>query len=263
MVHAAGACIAVAAIGPLRDVAGLVSTSGLRWAWRCLILITLCCLGLLVSDAIASLHRTIDGWDVAASGVHLLGPSFVLGVATLSRRTAKDMLRIRALEEAAFVDPLTGLANRRRFDERLGEEVRRAQAIGLPLTLLVLDIDHFKRVNDTYGHAVGDVVLRQVATLIAAKSRHLDTVCRVGGEEFVVIVPGIEGPFAAASAERLRRAVAETPIPVEGQVDLSTTLSLGLATLREGETAELLFRRADAALYGAKRGGRDRVSLAA
>ncbi len=262
-VHIAGACVVLMAIVPLREVAKLVSTPGLRWAWRGLIILTLCCLGLLLSDAVASLHKVIDGWDAAASCVHLLGPSFVLGVATLSRRTAQDMLRIRALEEAAFIDPLTGLANRRRFDERLSEEVRRAQAIGLPLSLLVLDIDHFKHVNDAHGHGIGDLVLKQVAMLIAAKSRHFDTACRVGGEEFVVIVPGLESVFAAALAERLRRAVAETGIPIEGRGELRTTVSLGLAMLRPGETADLLFRRADAALYGAKRGGRDRVSLAA
>lgn len=258
-----GACIASSAVVPLRDVARLVRAPNLRYAWWSLTLILLCCIGLLLGAAAASIHRLLDGFDIAETGIHVLGPVFVLGVAWLSRRTAQDLLRIEALEEAAFIDPLTGLANRRRFDERLPAEVRRARAIGLPLSLLVLDIDHFKRVNDTFGHGVGDLVLKQVATLIAAKSRHLDTACRVGGEEFVVIMPGMEGAFAAASAERLRRAVAETGIALDAGEELRATVSLGLATLRPGESADLLFQRADAALYGAKRGGRDQVSLAA
>ena len=258
-----GACIASSAIVPLRDVAHLVRAPALRYAWWGLTAVLLCCIGFLLASAAACGQRLVDDVAIAETGVHVLGPIFVLGVAWLSRRTAQEMLRIEALEEAAFVDPLTGLANRRRFDEHLTAEVRRARAMGLPLSLLVLDIDHFKRVNDTFGHGVGDLVLKQVATLIAAKSRHLDTACRVGGEEFVVIMPGIEGAFAAASAERLRRAVAETGIPVENGEELRATVSLGLATLRPNESADLLFRRADAALYGAKRGGRDQVSLAA
>ncbi|WP_237476828.1 GGDEF domain-containing protein [Lichenibacterium dinghuense] len=261
--NVAGACIASSAIIPLRDVTGLVRAPGLRLAWTGLTFIMVCCIGLLLAASAADLARPLDGWDLAASGIHVLGPCFVLGVVSLSRRTAHDLLRIEALEEAAFVDPLTGLANRRRFDERLADEVRRARAIGLPLSLLALDIDHFKRVNDTHGHAAGDLVLKQVATLIAAKSRHLDTPCRVGGEEFVVIVPGLEGGFAAAAAERLRRAVAETTVSLQDGGELRATVSLGLATLRPGETADMLSRRADAALYGAKREGRDRVSLAA
>ena len=261
--NVAGACIASTAIVPLRDVAGLVRAPALRRAWWGLTLIMLCCIALLLAAAAASVHKALDGYDLAATGIHILGPVFVLGVAWLSRRTAQEMLRSEALEEALFVDPLTGLANRRRFDERLAEEVRRARAMGLPLSLLVLDIDHFKRVNDSHGHSVGDLVLKQVATLVAAKTRHLDTACRVGGEEFVVIVPGLEAGFAAVAAERLRRAVAETATPLEGGGEIHTTVSLGLATLRPGETADLLFRRAWRRRGRHRRGGRDRVSLAA
>lgn len=247
---------------PLCEVSALVRSNGLKRAWRVLTLVVLCGITLLLLSVAAKIGKPLDAGDAMTAVLHVLGPSFVLSVAWLSRRTAQDMLRIEALEEAAFVDPLTGLANRRRFDERLSDEVRRSRQMCLPLSLLVLDIDHFKRVNDLYGHGVGDLVLKEVATLIAAKSRHSDTTCRVGGEEFVVIVPGLEGDFAAAFAERLRRAVAETCIPLEGR-EIRTTVSLGLATLRQDETADHLFRRADAALYGAKHGGRDQVGFAA
>ncbi len=236
---------------------------GLGRAWRGLTFIMCCCTGLVLAVEAASTRTAPDGLDVGATGLFVFCPLCLVGVACLSRRSARQRLRIHTLEKAALVDALTGLANRRHFDERLSDELCRARAIGLPLSLLVLDIDHFKRVNDTHGHGVGDIVLKQVATLIATESRHLDTVCRVGGEEFAVIVPGLEGAFAAVSAERLRRAVADSVILIEGAEEVRVTVSLGLATLRPGETADLLFRRADIALYGAKHGGRDRVSVAA
>lgn len=258
-----GACIAATALVPLGEMSALVHSPGLKRAWRALTFAVLCGIVLLLLSVAEKIGKPLDVGDAAAGMLHVLGPTFALTIAWLSRRSAQDMLRIEALEQAAFVDHLTGLANRRRFDERLLDEVRRARAIGLPLSLIMLDIDHFKRINDTYGHGVGDFVLKQVATLIAAKSRHLDTVCRVGGEEFAVIMPGLESTSAEVAAERLRLAVAETSIQLENGEGLGMTVSVGLATLGPSGTADLLFRHADAALYGAKRSGRDRVSLTA
>lgn len=258
-----GACVAATALVPLHQVTSLVRSPSLKRAWRALTFLVLCGIVLLLLSVSAKMGRPLDSGDAFSGVLHVVGPSFALIVAWLSRQTARDMLRIEALEDAAFLDALTGLANRRRFDERLMAEVHRSRAIGLPLSLVVIDIDHFKRVNDTFGHGVGDLVLKQVAVLIEARSRHLDTACRVGGEEFVVIMPGLDGATAATSAERIRRAVAGTALALDGGEEVRATVSVGLATLRPGEGAAMLLSRADAALYDAKRDGRNRMEVAA
>jgi two-component system cell cycle response regulator len=262
VLEVAGAFIACMALVPMRDVAALVGTPALRRAWQSLILVVLCCIVLLLTAAAWKLDKPTSGGDLAESGIHVLGPCFVFAVAWLSRRTAYDTLRMAALAEAASVDCLTGLANRRRFNERLNQEVKRSRQSGLPLCLITIDIDHFKRINDSYGHAAGDMVLKDVAVGLAATTREADTTCRVGGEEFVIIVPGLERPFVAAQAERLRRTIKELVIPVPDVGNVSVSISIGLATLSPDDSPSSLARRADAALYTAKRDGRDRVSLA-
>ena len=173
------------------------------------------------------------------------------------------MLRLDRLEEAAFVDPLTGLANRRRFDERLADEMRRCRQLHLPLSLAIIDIDHFKSVNDKYGHAVGDRVLQQVGAVISANIRRSDTACRIGGEEFVIIIAGIDTAAAIAGAERLRRAVIDAPLLLDGEGQICITVSTGVATLLPDESRQAFYERADTALYMAKNNGRNLVGLAA
>jgi diguanylate cyclase (GGDEF)-like protein len=159
-------------------------------------------------------------------------------------------------EEAAFTDHLTGLANRRRFERQLEREVSRTRRFNRPFCLLMLDIDLFKRVNDTYGHDVGDDVIRHLGNVIQAGTRGIDTAARVGGEEFGVILTETDFAHGLEVAERLRASVSEMDVPVAGQI----TVSVGLAEFNaDSRDARELFSAADAALYEAKRRGRDRV----
>ena len=176
--------------------------------------------------------------------------------------------RTRALEEAnaklehlATVDVLTSAWNRRHFMERAAAEVARAWRHGRPLSVLLFDLDHFKLINDTYGHAAGDEALRTVVARTRDALRTSDHIGRFGGEEFAVLLPETDGAAAAVVAERVRNAIAATPIAFD-QHRLPVTASIGVATWQDSEASiEHALRRADAALYDAKLAGRDRVSL--
>jgi two-component system cell cycle response regulator len=163
--------------------------------------------------------------------------------------------------EMAITDGLTGLHNRRYMESHLGSLVEQASARGKPLTVLVLDIDYFKSVNDTYGHDAGDDVLREFAIRVRKSIRGIDLACRYGGEEFVIVMPETDMAVAATVAERLRRRIATEPFPIEqGARAIEVTISIGLASLDgEDDTAQTMLRRADQALYRAKRDGRNRV----
>jgi diguanylate cyclase (GGDEF)-like protein len=160
----------------------------------------------------------------------------------------------------ATTDFLTGLPNRREFMARLDDEQARLQRdISERGAVLMLDLDHFKRINDEYGHATGDAVLRHMAGLMRDSQRKIDTLGRVGGEEFAVLLPGADMANAAAFAERLRQRIAGTPLEVDGRL-LAVTVSIGIAALDAGDSSgDAALVRADKALYCAKRGGRNRV----
>ncbi|WP_020186419.1 sensor domain-containing diguanylate cyclase [Methylopila sp. 73B] len=165
------------------------------------------------------------------------------------------------LRAAARTDALTGVANRRRFAERLAHDIATARSRGEPLALIALDIDHFKAINDRFGHAVGDEVLKAVAKRAAGALRHDDMIARVGGEEFAALLPRATGDEAKLVADRLHRAIVSLPIALEG-LTLGVTISLGGALLRAEDAApETLTARADAALYAAKARGRNRVAF--
>lgn len=162
------------------------------------------------------------------------------------------------LEELAGTDALTGVCNRRRFDELAAVEVERARRYGQPFALVLLDVDHFKHVNDRHGHEVGDAVLVALAGLLRAWIRGADNLARWGGEEFVILAPGIDVGGAERFAERLRAGIAAQELGPVGRV----TASFGVAQYRPGESLAELVTRADKALYRAKEGGRDRVDAA-
>ncbi|GAT70132.1 signaling protein [Planomonospora sphaerica] len=165
------------------------------------------------------------------------------------------------LAEQAVRDALTGLHNRRHLVDTLEREARRAAGEGAPLSLAIIDVDHFKRINDTYGHGGGDAVLVRLAGLLADSVRQGDVVARYGGEEFVLLLPGVTEESAWRLVERLRERTGRTAIEVEGRA-LTVTFSAGVAGLAAGGSTEDLLRAADAALYEAKRRGRDRVERA-
>lgn len=169
----------------------------------------------------------------------------------------------RRLEALAVTDGLTGLFNRRRFEEVLDLEVRRAQRMGTSLSLLMMDVDHFKIYNDTHGHPAGDEVLRTLARLVRERVRATDIACRYGGEEFVVILPGTSRTDALILANDLRLIVEAHPFEhEEAQPEGRLTISIGVATYPADATDEVaLVRAADQALYRAKQNGRNRVEF--
>jgi diguanylate cyclase (GGDEF)-like protein len=175
------------------------------------------------------------------------------------------MLHERAEHQAA-TDALTGLANRRQFEERLLAEVDRTRRFPAPLGLMMLDIDHFKQVNDRFGHQAGDDVLRAVAGAVSDCARDVDVAARYGGEEMAVLLPGADVAGALAAAERVRKAVEALDtgiLDAEGE-PVRVTVSLGVASLGEGPTdGDDLVAQADAALYRAKHAGRNRSEAAA
>jgi two-component system cell cycle response regulator len=176
----------------------------------------------------------------------------------LRAMTATLSARSETFQHAALTDALTGMQNRRYFDDALREYIKEFRRIDRPVGLMILDLDHFKDVNDTHGHDVGDEVLRAVASCLRDMTRYHDVVARLGGEEFAVVAPNMNEELLVKFAERIRRAVAGMAV-ASGNVRLKVTTSVGLAVWNERETAEEFYRRADRLLYQAKRMGRNRV----
>jgi diguanylate cyclase (GGDEF)-like protein len=166
------------------------------------------------------------------------------------------------VQRQATTDELTGLVNRRRFLEALETELERARLFETPLSLLLADLDDFKRVNDAYGHLSGDDALRIFAGLLEAHLRKVDLAGRLGGEEFAVLLPETGLDEAALAANRMRAALSDAPLGLSNGAYVSLTASFGVAELVPGQSAQQLVSRADAALYVAKAAGKNRVSLA-
>ncbi|MCX9134298.1 diguanylate cyclase [Aeromonas veronii] len=169
--------------------------------------------------------------------------------------------RARLVEElkvAATTDPLTGIANRRRFNELVNAEMQRCQRFGHTMSLLLIDIDHFKEVNDTFGHQQGDLAILSLVKRISKQLREVDMLGRWGGEEFIVLLPETSLELAWASAERIRLAIESQHHALEGALEISLTISIGISASKGShDTVEKMVRRADTALYLAKKQGRN------
>ena len=203
-------------------------------------------------------------------GKYLLGGAAVIlllmgAFATLElrRSLAREESFRREMERRAATDELTGLANRRETLAALDRHISSVRRHGHPLSVAILDIDHFKRVNDTYGHPAGDEVIRRVAQFAVELMREEDLVGRLGGEEFVVILPDTDAAAALKACDRLRARIAEAIVPIGDGSAISVTLSAGVAQIHADDDRTRLIARADEALYDAKNQGRDRVLLAA
>lgn len=195
----------------------------------------------------------------------LLSPRLSEGSRPAVKNIAELQALIDGLCELSQKDPLTGLANRRHFNAVVDREIDRVARSGEAALLLMLDIDHFKRVNDTHGHAAGDLVLQSVARTLMSCVRPMDTLARYGGEEFAVVLPCCQAAFGQVVAERIRRSVESTPVPIAPGVALNVTVSIGGAFALEWirSTRLLWVDRADAQLYRAKEAGRNRVCIEA
>ena len=213
-------------------------------------------------------EEEITGCIVARSTIEKLSKRDVDYLEQLTRQAAATINRANTYStilQYATLDALTNLNNRRQFETRLGQEIAIAKRQNNPLCAMMIDIDFFKRVNDTYGHSAGDEVLRTVAGIIKEALRESDIPARYGGEEFAVLLPFTKLEEAKVVGERLRKAVEATSMAINQETpqeqNINVTISMGLAEYNKTETGEALFERADKALYEAKKSGRNRVCV--
>ena len=200
----------------------------------------------LSEDAVAMVNLHVDGLRQL---VQLTG----MAIATLNLRSK--------LENQSIRDSLTGLFNRHFMQISLERELARAARRKQILAVFMLDLDHFKRFNDTFGHLAGDTVLKAVAEVFRNSVRAEDIACRYGGEEFTIMLPDVTPAVASDRAESIRRAIQNLRVPLEKEIYAEFTISIGIALYpNDGETAEMLLRRADAALYRAKHSGRNQIA---
>ena len=213
-------------------------------------------------------ENTIIGAIVAYSNIDKLTNTQVDYLVQLSKQAATTLQRAYVYAEIlehATLDALTGLNNRRQFETRLSQEVATAKRQNTDLCCIMTDVDHFKSVNDTYGHLAGDCVLKQVAQLIKNELREYDTACRYGGEEFIIILPFTAMKEAMFVAQRLRKTIEETKIDIsEAKIEniksINITISAGVSCFdSEKDNPQTFYQKADAALYDAKNAGRNRV----
>lgn len=264
-----GVSILIGSLLPLRRLIQQLPAGPVRYHWRVLT-------GLIVAFIAGYLGFAMTIWNSDLNLLGLISPAVFLSVScfvwltvTLSLRTTLDLIRVDLLEREVVTDALTGASNRRYLDRRLAEEVDRAQRYGFPLSILLFDIDHFKRINDSFGHQTGDQVLIALARLLAKAKRETDVLTRYGGEEFLLIAPHTPLWSAKTLAERLRQRIEMhdfgLPTSAEGLGRASkasgrVTSSIGVASLGRGiDNSAALIKIADANLYRAKQDGRNRV----
>jgi two-component system cell cycle response regulator len=191
---------------------------------------------------------------------------FLAHLGTIASYCVENVVNRSRLLRSGFTDVLTGWHNRRYLQVRIKEELARAQRDGANLVCLMLDVDHFKRVNDTWGHAAGDAVLRELSQRIETQVRASDVAARYGGEEFVIVLPNTDTEHGVRLAERIRSAISAVPIQLPNGEEIQITVSIGIAGISPPRNdsdlktlGDALIARADVALYSAKSGGRDRV----
>jgi diguanylate cyclase (GGDEF)-like protein len=216
-------------------------------------------LPIIFLTARAAVEEMVWGLDLGAND-YITKPFKLAELLSRVRAALRTSHLVRLLEEKALIDPLTGLGNRAMFGERFAAEVALRIRSGNPLSCIVLDVDHFKNINDKYGHPFGDHVLSKIGEALTEICRVEDVACRHGGEEFAILMPRTSADQAALLAERMRLAIAKIPFWQKGD-SLTVTCSFGVAEAA-GTFDRLMPERADQALYQSKEHGRDRVSIA-
>ena len=256
--------ILISALIKVWQLVGQLPSGLLRTRWSAMMaLIVLFMLGYLgYIGAFWGRHQVL--LDLIVPSIFLLGACFVWLTGVLSLQTAMDVMRVSRLERETLTDPLTGIFNRRYLDRRLHEETAVARRYGRPLSVMLLDIDHFKRINDGYGHQIGDHVLSALVEAVAGVLRESDIFARYGGEEFMVIAPHTPQLRATDLAERLRKCIEAHEFKLTNErgedLDIRLTVSIGVASFSD-EIADMdkLVHAADENMYRAKHEGRNRV----
>ncbi|MGI4757591.1 MAG: GGDEF domain-containing protein [Janthinobacterium lividum] len=254
-----GMLLLASSLKPVLDILRMLPAGRLRKSW---IALGVMILSFFVGYGFFSwslLRADLKVEIVVVVLIMFLGSCFVASVTLLSRQTARDLLHMVTLKQQANVDPLTGLFNRRYLDEKLAEELERAERYGLPLAILLIDVDRFKAVNDTHGHQTGDEVLTRVAQVVSSNVRVNDIAVRYGGEEILVVAPETDRKAAFSLAERLRGSVEALSLRSSTGSTLHVSISVGVAQFRPAEPGPAFVSRADHALYEAKSNGRNRV----
>ncbi|AAC06416.1 GGDEF domain-containing protein [Aquifex aeolicus] len=195
------------------------------------------------------------------SEIYELKVAVIKMIETLKKILIETSKEKTLYERMALTDPLTGLYNRRVFTEMAEKELAKAKRYGYNFSILMIDIDNFKKINDTYGHDVGDLVLKKISEILKRNVRGADLVARFGGEEFIVMLSNTNLNGAVKKAEQLRRMIEQTPIELPNGEKLRVTVSIGVSTYRGHESLEELIKEADQALYEAKRKGKNRVEV--
>jgi diguanylate cyclase (GGDEF)-like protein len=260
-----GICVLIGALIPVRKIMQL-PTGKVRSRWAILTgLIILFIIG-YISYALVFWGHQASLLDLIVPGVFFFGAVFVWVTASLSLQTATDIRRVAILERESITDPLTGVFNRHYLDRALAKECALARRYILPLSVLLVDIDRFKIINDAYGNQVGDLVLNYLGKLLLQSIREVDIAARYAGDEILIIAPNTPMALAGALAERLRQYVEThdlvlTKITSQAR-EIHFTVSIGVASLNEEVTdCQALIYNVDKALNHAKQEGRNRVSL--
>ena len=259
-----GACLLCISFFPIQRLVGQLPEGALRQRWndlRALILFFI--LGYVCFTFLYWMEYN-NAFNLVVPAVFFLGAVLILFVGTLALQTAIEIKQMSALQYESVTDHLIGIHNRRYLDRRTDEEISRARRYDMQLSLLLLDIDHFKIVNDNYGHQIGDRVLMSLGQLLFREVRDTDIVARYGGEEIAVLAPHTSVASAIELAERLRRSVEKSiMVPAnehEKRQAIAITVSIGVAGLdKQTVDHQAFIHRADKALYGAKQQGRNRV----
>ncbi|HQT27541.1 MAG TPA: GGDEF domain-containing protein [Burkholderiales bacterium] len=260
----AGAGILFATLSAVRQLVKQLPLGALRRRWHVMGAL----IGLFIACYLAYAAVSFSGndsWhDLIVPVVFFFGSVFVWLSITSASLTVMDLRRVALLEHETIIDPLMGIYNRRYLERRLEEEFSKASRHGTKLSAMMLDVDHFKRVNDTHGHQAGDLVLCHIGKLVLAALRNSDVATRYGGEELVILAPNTSGQEAAIFAERMRQYVETHPLVLDsekGKREIKATISIGIAELSSGDDCNALISNADKALYHAKTKGRNRVEV--
>lgn len=263
---AVGVCLFISALIPISQLIRQIPFGPLRRKWYAMAVL----IAIFIVGYIGYIHvfwqRHSDCLSLIVPGIFFLGAGFVRLTSTLSLQTAADARRMALLEQESITDPLLGIYNRRYLDRHLSDEATGVRQSGQPLSVLLLDIDHFKYINDAHGHQVGDQVLICLGELTRHVKRDTDIAIRYGGDELLIIAPNTTAVAAATLAERLRRYVethAQTMCSKPNyRKELRFTVSIGVASLcQEISGYQQLLAKADEALYQAKQEGRNRVII--